>query len=176
MFPWFVINCPIIYNCDPFQSSSKILHNTISKQMDRLKTGCKHFLLLVNIWPSKSCPHPNCPQRVPDTDQEGLHNTVTKTDEKEMNGSKIWDVYKLPLPPPLLWPNLPIILPRGGGGSFTKIVRGCAYRTSKIWLSLYQFFAKFPTHQYTIFERQSTQFGSNWVLFTIICPKYTQFM
>ena len=42
-----------------------------------------------------------------------------------------------------------------GGGSFTKIVRGCACRTSKIWLSLYQFFAKFPTHQYTIFERKA---------------------
>ena len=41
------------------------------------------------------------------------------------------------------------------GGSFTKIVRGCACRTSKIWLSLYQFFAKFPTHQYTIFERKA---------------------
>ena len=45
--------------------------------------------------------------------------------------------------------------PGGGGGSFTKIVRGCACRTSKIWLSLYQFFAKFPTHQYTIFERKA---------------------
>ena len=45
--------------------------------------------------------------------------------------------------------------PLGGGGSFTKIVRGCACRTSKIWLSLYQFFAKFPTHQYTIFGRKA---------------------
>ena len=26
------------------------------------------------------------------------------------------------------------------------------------------------------FRKKSTQFGSNWVLFTIICPKYTQFM
>ena len=26
------------------------------------------------------------------------------------------------------------------------------------------------------FWKKSTQFGSNWVLFTIICPKYTQFM
>ena len=43
----------------------------------------------------------------------------------------------------------------GGGGTFTKIVRGCACRTSKIWLSLYQFFALFPTHQYTIFERKA---------------------
>ena len=41
------------------------------------------------------------------------------------------------------------------GGSFTKIVRGCACRTSKIWLSLYQFFAKFSTHQYTIFGRKA---------------------
>ena len=46
----------------------------------------------------------------------------------------------------------------GGGGSFIKIVRGCACRTSKIWLSLYQFFAKFPTHQYTIFERKAPNF------------------
>ena len=45
--------------------------------------------------------------------------------------------------------------PEPGGGSFTKIVRGCACRTSKIWLSLYQFFAKFSTHQYTIFERKA---------------------
>ena len=43
----------------------------------------------------------------------------------------------------------------GGGGSFIKIVLGCACRTSKIWLSLYQFFAKFPTHQYTIFEKKA---------------------
>ena len=26
------------------------------------------------------------------------------------------------------------------------------------------------------FRKKNTQFGSNWVLFTIICPKYTQFM
>ena len=26
------------------------------------------------------------------------------------------------------------------------------------------------------FQKKSTQFGSNWVLFTIICPKFTQFM
>ena len=49
----------------------------------------------------------------------------------------------------------------GGGGSFTKIVRGCACRTSKIWLSLYQFFAKFPTHQYTIFESKLGAFYNN---------------
>ena len=50
--------------------------------------------------------------------------------------------------------------PRGHqpGGSFTQIIRGCAYRTSKIWLSLYQFFAKFPTHQYTIFKRKAPNF------------------
>ena len=45
-----------------------------------------------------------------------------------------------------------------GGVTFTKIVRGCACRTSKIWLSLYQFFAKFPTYQYTIFERNAPNF------------------
>ena len=50
--------------------------------------------------------------------------------------------------------NLLTWQPRGGG-SLTKIVRGCACRTSKIWLSLYQFFAKFPTHQYTIFQRKA---------------------
>ena len=56
---------------------------------------------------------------------------------------KIWDKY-----------YTKYTCPRGGG-SFTKIVRGCACRTSKIWLSLYQFFAKFPTHQFTIFERKA---------------------
>ena len=35
---------------------------------------------------------------------------------------------------------------------------GCACRTSKIWLFLYHFFAKFPTHQYTIFERKAPNF------------------
>ena len=59
------------------------------------------------------------------------------------------------------------------GGTFAKIVCGCACQTSKTWLSLYQFFAQLPTHQYTIFERKSTQFCSSWVLFTIICSKYT---
>ena len=44
------------------------------------------------------------------------------------------------------------------GGTFTKIVRGCACRTSKIWLSLYQFFTQFPTHQYTILERKAPNF------------------
>ena len=58
----------------------------------------------------------------------------------------------------LLQSNWPVVNPGGGGGSFTKIVRGCACRTSKIWLSLYQFFAKFPTHQYTIFERKTPNF------------------
>ena len=42
--------------------------------------------------------------------------------------------------------------------TFTKIVRGCACRTSKIWLSVYQFFAKFPNHQYTIFGRKTPNF------------------
>ena len=30
------------------------------------------------------------------------------------------------------------------GVTFTKIIRGCVCRTSKIWLSLYQFYAYFP--------------------------------
>ena len=49
-------------------------------------------------------------------------------------------------------------LHRGGGGvvTFTKIVRTCACQTSKIWLSLYQFFAQFLTHQNTIFERKAS--------------------
>ena len=41
-----------------------------------------------------------------------------------------------------------------GGVTFTKIVCGCACQTSKIWLSLYQFFVEFLTHQYTIFEKK----------------------
>ena len=61
----------------------------------------------------------------------------------------------------------------GGGCSFLKIVRGCACRTSKIWLSLYQFFAKFPTHQYTIFERKAPnldQIGCFLQIFTQNTP------
>ena len=40
----------------------------------------------------------------------------------------------------------------GGGGGVTlpKIVCGCACWTWKIWFSLYNFFTKLPTHQYTI--------------------------
>ena len=49
-------------------------------------------------------------------------------------------------------------IPISPGVTVTKIVRVCACRTSKIWLSLYQFFAKFPTHQYTIFERKTPNF------------------
>ena len=44
------------------------------------------------------------------------------------------------------------------GVTFTKIACGCACRTSKIWLSLYQFFAQFPIHQYTILERKALNF------------------
>ena len=59
----------------------------------------------------------------------------------------------------ILWSNILLVFyesTRGVGVTFTKIVRGCACRTSKIWLSLglYQFFAQFPTHQYTIFWRK----------------------
>ena len=42
----------------------------------------------------------------------------------------------------------------GGGVIFAKIVRGCACRTSKISLSLYQFFAQLP-NQYTFFDRKA---------------------
>ena len=57
----------------------------------------------------------------------------------------------------------------GAGGLLSpKFVCGCACRTSKIWLSLYYFFAQFPTHHYIIFKER-TQFDQNWVLFTIIC-------
>ena len=63
----------------------------------------------------------------------------------------------------------------GGGSIFTKIIRGCACRTSKIWLSLYQFYLISHPSVYH-FGKKSTQFWPNWVLFTIMCPKYTQFI
>ena len=79
-----------------------------------------------------------------------------------------------------LYFRLDIILVKGfskprGGVSFTKIVRGCACRTSKIWLSLYQFFAEFPTHQYTIFERKAhnlTKLGAFYNILPQIHPIY----
>ena len=37
-------------------------------------------------------------------------------------------------------------------------------------------FAQLPTHQYTIFNKKNTQLCPNWVFFTIICSKYTQFL
>ena len=40
-------------------------------------------------------------------------------------------------------------------GPFTKILRGFACQTSKIGLSLYQFFVQLPTHQFTIFKRKA---------------------
>ena len=57
-----------------------------------------------------------------------------------------------------------------GGVTFTKIMRGCACRTSKIRLSLYHFFTSFPTLQYTIFEK-NTQLWPNWMLFYNNLPK-----
>ena len=45
------------------------------------------------------------------------------------------------------------------GGTFPKIVRGCAYRTLKIGLSLYQLLAQLPTHQYTILKRKAPNFA-----------------
>ena len=37
-------------------------------------------------------------------------------------------------------------------------MRGCACQTSKIWLSLYQFFVEFPTLQYTVFKKKTPTF------------------
>ena len=49
-------------------------------------------------------------------------------------------------------------LTRGWGVTFTKIMHGCACRTSKIWLSQYQFSTKLSTHQYTIFDKKAPNF------------------
>ena len=40
-------------------------------------------------------------------------------------------------------------------GTFAKTLHECACRTSKIGLSLYQFFAQLSNHRYTIFERKA---------------------
>ena len=47
-------------------------------------------------------------------------------------------------------------------------VDGRTCRTSKIGLSLYQFFAQLPTHQYTIFNRKIPNLGEIGCFFTII--------
>ena len=66
--------------------------------------------------------------------------------------------------------NSPVaLLSTPGGVTLAKIVRGCACQTSKIGLSLYQFFAQLPTHQYIIFDRKAPNFAQ------IGCIKYTQF-
>ena len=59
------------------------------------------------------------------------------------------------------------------GVTFAKIVHGCACRTSKIGLTLYQYFAQIPIHQY--FQLESTQFCPNRVLFSIICSTIFKF-
>ena len=45
------------------------------------------------------------------------------------------------------------------GVTCAKIICGCACGTSKIWLSLHQYFAKLPTHQYTFFDRKAPNFS-----------------
>ena len=60
-----------------------------------------------------------------------------------------------------------------GGLLLPKIIHGCAWTTLKVWLSLHQFFAKLPTHQYTILIK-STQYCRSWIFFTTVCSKYTQ--
>ena len=56
---------------------------------------------------------------------------------------------------------LPFGVSRGKprGATFAQVVRGCACRTTKFWLSLYLFFGKFPTHQYTNFVRKAPNFA-----------------
>ena len=55
--------------------------------------------------------------------------------------------------------------------TFAKIVRGCAYQTSKIWLSLYQFFAQLPTHQYTCIF-----FGKKTSILPKLCAFYNNLL
>ena len=51
-----------------------------------------------------------------------------------------------------------------GEASSENLVRGCACRTSKFWLSLYLFLSPFTTHHYTDFVKKYTPFRPNWVL------------
>ena len=74
----------------------------------------------------------------------------------------------------MLWRNM-----GKGGGTFAKIVRGCACQTSKIRLSLHQFFAHLPTHQYTFFDRKVCshlvflqKFAQNTLNFWIWAPSF----
>ena len=64
------------------------------------------------------------------------------------------------------------------GLTFTKIICGLACGTLKNWLSIdaipiFRPFTHPPVYQFCL---KSAQICSNWVLFAIICSKYTQFL
>ena len=69
------------------------------------------------------------------------------------------------------------LLIRGAGVTFVKIVFRCTCRTSKIWLSLYQFFTQLGPYSPTSIPIRIEKHPilPNWVIFTIICSKYTIF-
>ena len=79
----------------------------------------------------------------------------------------LWRVWTLPVQGRELLPAVSscwrVIPP--GGVTFTKIVHGRACRTSKIWLSLYQFFCQISHPSVYHFQKKSTQFWPNWVFF-----------
>ena len=52
------------------------------------------------------------------------------------------------------------------GATFAKIVRGCACRTKKLWLSLYHIFTQLPTYQYTDFVRKALNLAQIGCFFT----------
>ena len=58
-------------------------------------------------------------------------------------------------------------------GTFTKIVPASP---RKFDFPFTNFSLNIPIHQHTIFDRKAPRFCTNWVLFTIICSKYTQFL
>ena len=51
----------------------------------------------------------------------------------------------------------PIVIP-GGGFFHQNRTWMCLPDLENLTISIYQFFAKFPTHQYTIFERKTPNF------------------
>ena len=67
------------------------------------------------------------------------------------------------------------------GGFFHQFTKNCTWMClpdleNLTSLSLYQFFAKFPTHEYTIFESKAPNLDQIGCFIQQFCPKYTQFM
>ena len=81
-----------------------------------------------------------------------------------------------PLSPQMKWHFLQGSMESPGGGFFHQNRTWmCLPDLENLTISI-PIFCQISHPSVYHFRKKSTQFGSNWVLFTIICPKYTQFM